>query len=53
MLVDFMVTNTKLGIKICIEVKFDSIETNNGVGKIITIICVTYEQKDFLNVDFN
>ena len=44
---DFRVKNVKLGRNIYIKLKIDWVETKRGVWQIITIICVTYVQKDF------
>ena len=46
-LADFTVKNVKLERDICIELKIDWVETKRGVLQIITIVCVTYVQKDF------
>ena len=37
----------KLGREICMLPKIDQVETKYGVWKIITVICVTYMQKNF------
>ena len=42
-----MVKNAKFGREICINLKIDLVKTKFGVRWIITIICVTYVQKDF------
>ena len=47
-----MVKNAKLGREICILLKIDQVETKYGVRLIITITCVTYVQKDFLDSNF-
>ena len=43
---DFTVKNPKLGRKICL-LKIDLVKTKYGGLQIITIICVTYVQRDF------
>ena len=43
---DFTVKNAKLGREICIQLKINLVETKGGVRWLITIICVTYVQKD-------
>ena len=47
MLGDFTVKNTKFGREIYILLKINLMETKCGVQWLITIICVTYVQKDF------
>ena len=42
-----MVKNAKLGREICIWSKISKVETKYGVWQVITIIWVTYVQKDF------
>ena len=44
---DSAVKNVKLGRKICVLLKIDQVETKCSVRQIITIICVTYVQKNF------
>ena len=34
-------------MEICIQMKIDVVETKFGVWQVITIICVTFVQKDF------
>ena len=46
MLGEFAVENAKLGREICLKLKIDKVETKCGVCQIITIICVTYVQKN-------
>ena len=47
MLGDFTVKNVKLEREIYIYLKIYWVETKVGVRQIITIVCVTYVQKDF------
>ena len=47
MLGDFTVKNAKFGGEIFISLEIDLAETKYGMQKIITVICVTYVQKDF------
>ena len=44
---DLTVKNSKLGKEICIQLKIYLVETKCVVRWLITIICVTYVQKDF------
>ena len=44
---DFMVKTVKLGREIYMELKINWVETKHGVRQIITIVYVTYVQKDF------
>ena len=47
MLGDFTVKNAEFGREIFIQLKIDLKEMKYGLRKIITVICVTYVQKDF------
>ena len=47
MLGDFAVKNAKLRRGIFILLKINSKEMKYGLWKIITVMCVTYVQKDF------
>ena len=47
MLGDFTVKNAKFRREIFISLKIDLAEMKYGMQKIITVICVTYAQKDF------
>ena len=47
MLGDLTVKNAKFGREIFIQLKIALKEMKYGLRKIITVICVTYVQKDF------
>ena len=47
MLGDFRVKNAKFGREIFFYLKIDWPEMKCGMWKVITVICVTYVQKDF------
>ena len=47
MLGDFTVKNAKFRREIFIQLKIDEKEMKYGLQEMITVICVTYVQKDF------
>ena len=48
-----MVKHAKFGREIFIQLKINQAEMKCDVRKIIIVTCVTYVQKDFLDLNFN
>ena len=49
----FAVKKRNLGSEICIQLKINRVETKYGVWMIITVICVIYVLKNFLDSRFS